>query len=226
MTDRSLVRFGGLSAILLALSAWLTVVIYYVMVPAAQRLPVTDANAYLASLTQNSAGSQVFNGLYALIAVWSFVATVAVYWRLRGTGEAWSLFALLVGGVAALLTIVSSMQQIAYLRYLANLFPIAPDIAIAAFGAPAPLNAVNIISAGLVAPWFLITSLLMLKSDYPRLLAYLGFIAFADLTVGFLAALFGAGSIATYAALIAGAVGGPIFWLWLGILLWRAGKPA
>jgi hypothetical protein len=73
----------------------------------------------------------------------------------------------------------------------------------------------------LVAPWFLIISLLMLKADFPRLLAYLGLVAFADLTVGFLAALFGFAPLAIIAALVAGAVGGPVFWLWLGLILRR-----
>ncbi|MBX7233695.1 MAG: hypothetical protein K1X65_04870 [Caldilineales bacterium] len=221
MSDRSLIRFGGLAGILLALSSWLAVVVYYALVPAAQRLPIADAGVYLASLAQSSTGSQLFNGLYALIAFWSFAGTVAVYYRLRQHGEAWALFATLIGSMTAILTIVGSLQQLANLRYLAALSSTLPDFAAAALAAPAPLNPVNIVSAGLVAPWFLVISLLMLKADFPRLLAYLGLIAFADLTVGFLAALFGLAPLAILAALVAGAVGGPVFWLWLGFILRR-----
>lgn len=221
MSDRSAIRFGGLAGILLALSSWFAVVVYYTLVPAAQRLPIGDASAYLASLAQSSTGSQIFNGLYALIAFWSFAGTVAVYLRLRQTGEGWAFFATLIGSMTALLTIVGSLQQLAFLRYLAAIFPSMPEFATTALAMPAPLNPVNIGSAGLVAPWFLIISLLMLKAGFPRLLAYLGLVAFADLTVGFLAALFGFASLAIGAALIAGAVGGPIFWLWLGIILRR-----
>lgn len=221
MSDRSLIRFGGLAGILLALSSWLAVIVYYTLVPAAQRLPIGNAAAYLASLSQSSTGSQVFYGLYALIAFWSFAGTIAVYMRLRQTGEGWALFATLMGGITAILSIVGSLQQLAFLRYLGALFPAMPEFATAALSAPAPLNPVNIVSAGLVAPWFLIISILMLKAGLPRLLAYLGLIAFADLTAGFLAALFGFAGLATVAALIAGAVGGPIFWLWLGLILRR-----
>jgi hypothetical protein len=39
--------------------------------------------------------------------------------------------------------------------------------------------------------------------------------------VGFLAALFGFAPLAIIAALVAGAVGGPVFWLWLGLILRR-----
>ncbi len=226
MTDRSLIRFGGLAGILLALTSWLAVVVYYTLVPAAQRLPIDDAGAYLASLSQSSTGAQLFNGLYALIAFWSFAGTVAVYVRLRQTGEGWALFATLIGSMTAILTIVGSLQQLANLRYLAALFPIMPEFATAAMSAPAPLDSINIVSAGLVAPWFLIISLLMLKADFPRLLVYLGLVAFADLAVGFLAALFGFASLAVVTALIAGVVGGPIFWLWLGVILRRQAATA
>ncbi len=82
---------------------------------------------------------------------------------------------------------------------------------LAALPTPAPLNPLNAITAGLTAPWFLIISILMLRSDFPKLLGYLGFIA----------SLIGIDALAMLTAIIAGAVGGPVFWLWLGSILWR-----
>ena len=54
-----------------------------------------------------------------------------------------------------------------------------------------------------------------------KLLGVLGLVAFADLFVGFVASIAGIGPLALITALIAGAVGGPLFWLWLGLYLWR-----
>ena len=219
MSDKSFVRFGGLAGILLAVSAWVAVGLYFTLVPTAQQLPAGDANAYLASLAQNSTGTLLFNGLYALIALWSLIATVAVYYRLRRVGEAWAFFALLVGAFNAAATIVASLQQLAHLKYLVGLYATAPDAAAIALGEPAPLNPFNLMTAGLTSIWFLVTALLILRSEMPKLLGYLGLVAFADLGVGFIASLAGTPLLAVIAAGIAGAVGGPIFWLWLGMLL-------
>ncbi|HLF27566.1 MAG TPA: DUF4386 family protein [Anaerolineae bacterium] len=221
MSDKSFVRIGGLAGILLALSAWAAVGLYFALVPAAQQLPVSDANAYLASLVQNSTGTLLFNGLYALIALWSLIATVAVYYHLRRIGEAWAFFALVVGAFNAAATIVASLQQLAQLRYVIGLYATAPDAAAIALGQPAPLNPFNLMTAGLTSIWFLVTALLILRSELPKLLGYLGLVAFADLAVGFIASLAGVPLVAVIAAGIAGAVGGPVFWLWLGVLLRR-----
>src|SRR5688572_15151190 len=70
MDDRSFMRFGGLAAILLALTSWAAVLAYGVLVqpddPEAARI-----------------GLQVFQFLYALIALWALFAIVAVYYRVR-----------------------------------------------------------------------------------------------------------------------------------------------
>lgn len=61
----------------------------------------------------------------------------------------------------------------------------------------------------------------MLRTNLPKLLAYLGFVAFADLVVGFVASILDVQLVTTATAVIAGAVGGPVFWFWLGVLLRR-----
>jgi hypothetical protein len=221
MKSTSFVRFGGLAGILLALTSWATVAVYYLFVPAAQHLPVADVQAFLQSLAQSSGGTQLYYGLYALIAVWAFVGTAATYYRMRAVDEEWAFFATLVGLIGAFLTALNGLQQVAQHRYLAALYPTANDMAVALYGAPAPLNPLNAVTMGLTAPWFLIISLLMLRTAMPKLLAYLGFVAVADLIVGFIASLAGVQLLVVLRALIAGAVGGPIFWLWLGILLRR-----
>ncbi len=221
MDNRSLMRFGAWAGILLAITSWAAVVVYFVIVPAAQKLPIADANAFLTSLASGSTGTQLYYGLYGLIAVWAFIGIVAMYFRMRDQSEAWVSFVSLLAGIAAVLTIVNGLQQLAFFRYLAALFPTQPQMALGLLNMPAPLNPVNLITQGLTAPWFLIMGILMLRADFPKLLAYLGFVAFADLAVGFFASLFGVDSIALLTAVIAGGVGGPVFWLWLGLVLQR-----
>lgn len=226
MNDRSFLKFGGIAGILLALTSWTTVAVFFLLVPAAQRVPITDVKAFLDSIGQNSSPTQWYYALYALIAVWAFVGIVAVYFQLRTLSESWTLFATLLAGIAAVLTVVNGLQQVAFFRYLGPLYNTNPQIAQALLSMPAPLNPLNAITQGLTAPWFLIIGILMLRSDLPKLLAVLGFVAFADLAVGFFASLFGIDLIPTLTAVIAGGVGGPVFWLWMGIELYKRAEPS
>jgi hypothetical protein len=166
-------------------------------------------------------GTELFYGLYALIAFWALIGIVGLYYRVRTAGEAWAFFATLVGAVAAVGTIANALYQVANYQFLAAGNNDAFATAIGAFKAQPPTNPFGMMTFGLTGFWFLIISLLLLKTTAPKLLAYLGFVAVADLFFGFIVSLAGLNALTTYAGVIAGAVGGPIFWLWLGILLWR-----
>jgi hypothetical protein len=198
VSDRSFVRFGGLAGVLLALTSWAAVAAYYL---------VAKGGA-------DVVGLQVFQLLYALIGFWSLFAIVAVYWVTRAAGEAWSFFGTLVGIGAALGTITSSLYGVAILRELIS----RPELRTPNTPPTDPLNVMTFALTGL---WFLIANLLLWRSSWPRLLVFLGFVAVVDLFIGFVAALSGDAQIVTYAGIVAGAVGGPIYWLWLGILLRR-----
>jgi hypothetical protein len=223
MSDQSFIRFGGLAGILLAVTSWSSVAEYYALVPRAQQLPITDANAYLVSLHADPTGTLIFNGLYALLAFWALIGIVASYYRVRQAGEAWTLFATLVGAVAAVGTIANGIYQLANLRYLGSLATSNPPDALVTtlFNAQPPTNPLGVMTFALTGLWFLVVAVLMLRTDLPKLLAVLGFVAVADLFFGFISALAGDATLPTYAALIAGGVGGPLFWLWYGILLLR-----
>jgi hypothetical protein len=198
VSDRSFVRFGGLAGVLLAITSWAAVAAYY----------------FIARGGEDIVGLQVFQLLYALIAFWSLFGIVAVYWVVRQHGEAWSFFATLVGVGAALGTITSQLYGVALIRELIT----RPDLAAPNVTSSDPLNVMTFALTGL---WFLIANLLLRSAGYPRLLILLGFVAVAVLFVGFFAALSGDRQIVNYAGIIAGAVGGPLYWLWLGILLRR-----
>lgn len=193
MSDRSFVRFGGYAGILLALTSWAAVVEFYAL-----------------------SGGELFQWLYALIAFWAVIGIVAVYYRVRANGEAWAFFASLVGAVASLATVAASVYQAALLRAVAQ-----GSVAKTALDAPSAANPFGVWTFGVTSIWFLVVALLMFRGGFPRLLALLGLVAFADLVVGFAASALGLPTLATLAAVVAGGVGGPIFWLWFGILLLR-----
>ncbi len=193
MDDRSFARFGGLAAILLALTSWAAVLAY----------------AALVQPGDSAVGLQLFQFLYALIAFWALFAIVAVYYRMRSVGEAWAFFATLVGVAASVSTMVAAMYQVANLRQNPPLAGVSPT------------NPLGIMSFGLTGLWFLVANLLLWRAKTPRVLVALGFVAAADLFAGFVAGLSENGGVVFLSSLIAGAIGGPIYWLWLGRLLRR-----
>ena len=199
MGDRSFVRFGGLAGILLAITSWAAVIEYFTV----------------AQQGQDLVGLETFRLLYALIALWALFGIVAVHWTVRAQGEAWSFFGTLVGMIASAGTISSSLYSVAATRsaLLANATSV---------NVTSPTDPLNVMTFALTGLWFLVANLLLWRTPrIPRLLVLLGFVAVADLFAGFLGSLAANDFITTYAAIIAGAVGGPLYWLWLGLNLRR-----
>ena len=202
MSDRSFIRFGGLAGILLAITSWAAVVVYYTV---AQR-------------GQDVVGIQIFQFFYFLIALWALFGIVAVYWVIRTQGEAWSFFATLVGAIASVGTMTSALYQIAATRAL---LAVPPNVAKDLPATVAGTDPLGIATFGLTGLWFLIANILLWRAGWPRLLVLLGFVAVADLFAGFIASLGSSAQVTTLAGLVAGAVGGPIYWLCLGLRLRR-----
>ncbi len=200
--DRSFARFGGLAAILLALTSWGAVLAY-------ATLAQPDANTQLVEATNARIGLQVFQFLYALVAFWALFAIVAVYYRARAAGEAWAFFATLVGVAASVGTMVAAMYEVAGLRQSPPLTGISP------------INPLGVMSFGLTGLWFLIANLLLRRTTTPRVLVVLGVVVAVDLLAGFVAELSANRGIVFLAGVFAGAVGGPIYWLGLGRQLRR-----
>ncbi len=193
-------RFGGLAGILLAITSWAAVVAYYTV----------------AHSGQDVVGLQVFQFLYALIAFWALFGIVAVYWVVRTYGEAWSLFATLVGVVASIGTMAASLYQIAAVRAILLTSDPAARVSTAS-----PTDPLNVMTFGLTGLWFLIANLLLWRAPVPRLLVLLGLVAVVDLFAGFFGSLGGLDGLVTLAGVVAGGVGGPLYWLWLGLRLRR-----
>lgn len=198
VSDRSFVRWGGLAAVLLAVTSWLATGAYYALGKGGSDL----------------VGMEMFALVSALVGFWALFAIVAMHWMLRGAGEAWSLFAMVVGVVAAVLGIAAALYPIAFTRaVLAR--PLEPSARFpVSIAATDPLNVVSFALAGL---WFLVIGLLLWRGAGPRRLAGLAFITAAALFFGFVAGLSGDDPAVTFAALAAGAVTAPLFWIWAGV---------
>lgn len=227
MSNRSFFRAAALLSFAIAVDALLAVLVYFTMVPVAQRLiPFAGAEAFLASLAQDAGALQLYYLLYALNPVLTLLPVMAVYFRLRHTGEAWSLFALFLGMVGAFFWMVFGFQQLEQFRFLSVLYTLNPQAALLQFNAPQMLNPFNGVAGGFISIWFLLTGLMLWKTNANRLLVIVAFVAFADLLVGFLAPLAGFPEVARYTAGIAGAVGGPLFWILMGLDLLKHTEPA
>lgn len=160
----------------------------------------------------------MFGSLVALAAAWALFAIVAVHWRLRGLGEAWSFFAMLVGLAAAFATMTAALFPIAFTRaVLARpLDPTQPlPISVAA------TDPLGLMSLGATGLYLLIVALLLWRGGMPRRLAALALIAGAALVAGFFAALGAQASAAMLGNVVGAAVAGPLFWIWMGVLLRR-----
>jgi hypothetical protein len=198
VSDRSFVRFGGLSGILLAATSWLAAIVYFTAARSGQDL----------------AGLETFQLLSALVAFWALFGIVAVHWTVRPHGEAWSFFAVLIGVSSSLGTISASLYQVAGLR-AAILDPASRP------PASSPTDPLSVMSFALIGLWLLIASVLLWRARFPRLLAALGIVAALAHFVGFLGALSAEESQITAARVVTGAVLVPVYWLWLGLRLRR-----
>ena len=199
VSDRSFIRFGGLAGILLAITSWAAVVEYFTAAAGGQDL----------------VGLETFRLLYALIGFWALFGIVAVHWIVRSQGEAWSFFGTLVGLIASAGTISASLYSVAATR--TALLNNATSV-----NFTSPTDPLNVMTFALTGLWFLVANLLLWRTPrVPRPLVLLGFVAVADLFAGFLGALAANDFVTMWAAVIAGAVGGPLYWLWLGLTLRR-----
>src|SRR6185503_6844513 len=106
-------------------------------------------------------------------------------------------------------TMVAAMYEVANLRQ-------SPPL----LGA-SPANPLNVMTFGLTSLWFFVANRLLWRTPVPRLLVLLGFLTAAVLFFGFVAGLSENGGTVYLASLFAAAIGGPIYWLWLGRQLRR-----
>lgn len=226
ISNQSFSRMGGLAGILLAFTSWGSILLYFALVPEAQQLPIKDFDAYLLSLGFDPRGTLIFDLLYGLLGFWALIGVIASYYRVRAAGEAWAFFATLVGILAAVGTMANGLYQVALLRFLGTFDAKNPTILVDLLQTQPPTNPYGLVTFALTGLWFLVIAIVMLRANLPRLLVVLGWVLAAVFFFGFIATLAEDKVTPVYVMAIAGGVGGPIFWLWYGILLLQYKAPS
>jgi hypothetical protein len=148
----------------------------------------------------------------------STVVLVAVYERLREPGGPFARLALLLGTVAGIGSAVHGGYD------LANVIN-PPTIT---FSLPNPIDPRGLLTFGVTAIAVAVIAWLILRSGaFPRRLAYVGFAAaflLVVIYVGRLTILDPESPVLLVAALLAGFVVNPIWYVWLGLELRRGGR--
>lgn len=168
---------------------------------------------------RDEVGMEMFDVLSALVAVWSLFAIVAVHWTHRRLGEAWSFFAMLVGLAAAFSTMTAALYPIAFTRaVLARPLDAARPLPLSV----AATDPLGVMSLGATGLYFLVVGLLLWRCGSPRRLALLALLSATALLLGLFDVLGAQRSTAMAATLLADAVFGPVFWIWMGLRIRRA----
>jgi len=222
-TDNSLSKVGGICSILLAIS-YIVVGVTYLLLPAAQQQPPGDPAQFLTSFSENPTPLSVEYLAFALGAVFAFAAIPAISELVRSGNEGWVRW---MSGLAYLGFAVTALN---FFRLLA-LVPAQAD-AYAAADSETKLVIVNSGNLGLdpqgwllfgsVGLWVLVVSWLALrKAALPKLWAVLGIavaIAYGLVVAGYVLEV---GGLITIAAGLGGIILGPIWYIWVGVLMYR-----
>jgi hypothetical protein len=187
-------RFAGLCAVLAGLMGFLYSVAFVVL------------------------KSNLLSALFLLlVGLLTTVVVVALYERLRTVDQSFALWALLLGLAGALGSAVHGGYDLSNALH-------PPAIANADLPSQIdPRGLLTFGSAGLglwVVAWLITRS-----SDLPKALGYLGYVAAALLIVlylGRLIVLDATSLLIVVPALLAGFIVNPLWYIWLGLTLWRA----
>jgi len=154
----------------------------------------------------------------------STAGLLAVYYRLRETEAVFAQWGLL-------LTLVGAIGSAIHGGYdLANaLHPPASDLGALA-DLPSQVDPRGLLTFGVTGLGMLVIAWLMGRSgEFPRVLSYLGYVLAVLLLVlylGRLIVLQATSPIIVVPALLAGFLVNPIWYIWVGLVLWRAQQPA
>jgi len=199
MTSTSFEKFGGLCAVATGVSGFLYSVAFIIISRSAPNLGGLLSALFL-----------MLGGLLATAAL------VAVYNRLRETEAAFALWALLLGLVGAIGSVIHGGYD------LANAInpPASPNL-----GLPNPIDPRGLLTFGVAGvALFVVAWLIGRGGQFPRGFGYLGYVSAVLLIVlylGRLIVLEATSPVIVVPALLEGFLVNPIWYIWLGVALWR-----
>src|SRR5512143_3342061 len=225
MKDNTLLKLGGLLAIVLGIAKLLAAALYFV-VPPEQRLDVPGA-VLLPSVAKDSTMLFAIFWLESLAGILGLAVVPAVTALVRSNNEGWTKW------TSTLAKFGFAISAMGYLTTIARL----PNIA-AAFvkGDPATQAALAVTwksspdlfgfwGYGAIGFWILVVSLMALRgTSLPRVLNYVGVLLAIDALLVPVAQLMKSGSLITI-IVGASAILVPVWFVWLGLVL-RKAEPA
>ncbi len=199
MTTTSFEKFASLCAILTGIAGFLYSVAFIIISRSAPNL------------------SDLLSALFLMLGgLLSTAALVAVYNRLRETEAAFALWALLLGLVGAVGSAIHGGFD------LANAInpPASPGL-----GLPSQIDPRGLLTFGVSGvALFIVAWLIRRGGQFPRGLGYLGYLSAVLLIVLYLGRLIvpsATSPVIVVPALLEGFLVNPIWYIWLGIALWR-----
>lgn len=220
-------RFGGLAAVATGL-AYLAAGSTYLLLPVEQR-PGSTLDALLTSMARDPAGLVAQYWALALVGVFGLGAVPAVTRAIRPADDGLSRWA------AALAMLGFAVAVVMFVRYT-HAQPIrarayvegdaAVRAAIEASQTAFNLDPQGWLQFGAVGLWVLVTSAQALRSGaLARPLCWLGLVVTASYWAVVAGFVLPAPMLITIAAAAGGTLLGPLWWIWLGIVLLRAPRP-
>jgi len=224
MENKSLGKLGGICSIFLGIS-YILVGITYFFRPAEQK-PGVDAAQYLLSMAENQTPALLNFWFFAIGALFAIAAVAAISELVRSQNEGWVRWMSTLAYIGFAVTIIGYLQTISLIPGRADAY-VAGDAstraAIAALsGSSLSLDPNGWIRYGLPGLWIFVVGILALRGDIvPKILAYLGIIGAICYWLIVAGYLFHVEVLVAISAGLGGVICGPIFFIWMGLILRR-----
>ncbi len=223
MSETHFQKFAGAAAIVVGLSSLLYGLIFLFLFPAEQK---GAPPASLIAFAANPTPLVLLSFLLALGGLAASVAVVGIAQRLRDGQVGIAFWAAALGFAYGLLTALQAVYQLFLASTMSALYarndPALQAAAVVVTYAPSPVNTFGFSKFFLSGLWLFVTGALMVRSGYfPRTLGYLALIAGVGVILLFIGQATGTLTLILAVGVPGSAVVGPLFWLWVGYLLWR-----
>jgi hypothetical protein len=205
VSSASFERFAGVCTILAGVANFLYAVTFVVVARSAPEL------------------GGLLSALFLLLSGFLITTTItALYYRLRQVEAAFALWALLLGLIGTLGAAVHGGYD---LSNAINRPAVSDELATALAALPSQIDPRGLTTFGLMGIALLVIAWLMARSkEFPKGLPYVGYlrgILFLMLYLGRLIILDPASPVLLGPILVAGFVVNPVWYIWLGLVLWR-----
>jgi hypothetical protein len=227
MKDNSLNKLGGTCSILLGISYIVVAVIYLLLPPEQQDAAGIPPEIFLESLAQNPALYIAGGLVFALGSLLGVAAVLAISESVRSANQGWVRWTRTLAIIGFAVNAIDSFRRVSLDSARAVAYVKGDAIVKAVLAAPSALPGLDPqawLRLGAVGLWVLVISLLALRGGtWPKSLAYLGI---AVTIVYWLIVASNFLQIQSFTAIVAGVglvILTPLWYIWLGLRLRKAG---